>query len=326
MKAVLPVAGVGSRLRPQTLGMPKALVPVAGKPILGHILDDLVLLGVTEVVLIISPAGGPIVDYVKQSYPFLVESVIQQEALGIGHALYQSRMFVQQDEPWLIILGDTVYHTDFSLLTMGLATSAIGVKALDGDLTRYGLAVVEGDQVIRLVEKPDNPPSDLVLAGVYYIKKPSELISCLEELIREKRTTRGEFQLTDGLQLMIDRGVPLRIFPVDEWHDCGTPEQLLATNRRLLGLKAQPVLIAGSVVIPPVVIAADARIEASVIGPYVSVSAGVQITRSVIADTIVGERVVIRDSLLDASIIGSDSVLVGRSRQINAGARTELRG
>ncbi len=276
MKAVIPVAGTGSRLRPLTLTMPKALVPVAGKPILGHILDKVVALDIQDVILIISPAGDAIKTYVEQ-YDLNVQYVVQQEALGIGHAIFQCRSLLD-DEPILIILGDTTYSSDFSYLRTGLTTSAVGVKSLDGDLRRFGIVEVEKGRVTRLVEKPDHPQSNLVVAGVYYLNEPMRLIDCLDTMIRKTQTTRHEYQLTDALQMMIDQGITLTTFTVNEWHDCGTPDRLLEANRRLLDLKEDGGMgeIPGSVLIPPVAIAPDARIEASVIGPHAVVSGQVK--------------------------------------------------
>lgn len=323
MKAVIPVAGVGRRLRPHTLTMPKALVPVAGKPILGHILDEIAVLNIQEVVLIIGPNGWPIKDYVDSAYAFRTRYAVQQEALGIGHAIYQARSFLD-DEPLLIVLGDTVYHADFSLLHGELPVSAVGVKAMDGDLRRYGIAEVEQGRVKRLVEKPDVPRSNLVLAGIYYIREPAALIRGIEELIQADRKTRDEFQLTDGLQTMIDQGIEFGVFPVEEWYDCGTVDQLLTTNRRLLELGKASLSIPGSVVIPPVVVAPDAAIEASVIGPYVSISAGARISRAVIANSIVAEKATISNCCLEASIIGAHAVISGPAAALNIGAYGEV--
>jgi glucose-1-phosphate thymidylyltransferase len=323
MKAVIPVAGMGRRLRPHTLTMPKALVPVAGKPILGHILDEIAGLRIEEVILILGPTGDPIRAYVERAYRFKTQYAVQQEALGIGHAIYQCRAFLD-DEPVLIVLGDTVYHTDFSVLSGGLPTSAVGVKALSGDLRRYGLVEVDGERVIRLVEKPEHPPSNLALAGVYYIAETGGLVDSLETLIRTGRKTHGEYQLTDALQGMVERGMALHTFPVDEWYDCGTPEQLLATNRRALEWRSASCAIPGSTVIPPVAIAPDARIAASVIGPYVSVSAGAFVSRAVITNSIIGEGAVVQDCCLDASIVGPQASITGTSHRVNAGAGAEM--
>lgn len=323
MKAVIPVAGVGSRLRPHTFTTPKALVPVAGKPILGHILDELVDLGVRDVILIIGRHGERIQQYVDTRYSFRVRYVVQRETLGIAHAIHQCREALD-DEPVLIVLGDTVYHTDFSLLRTVSDTSAIGVKALEGDLRRYGLVEAHDGRVTRLVEKPDKPRSNLVIAGIYYIAHPGLLKRCLEQLIRSGRTTHGEYQLTDALQLMVERGEPLTTFPVEEWYDCGTPDALLATNRRLLELQGTSCTIEGSVVIPPVAIADDARIEASVVGPFVSVSNGASVIHTVVTNSIIGEDAIVRCCCLDASVIGPGASVTGHAHRLNTGAQSSI--
>jgi len=324
MKAVIPVAGTGSRLRPFTLTMPKALVPVAGKPILGHILDKVVALDIQDVILIISPAGDAIKTYAEQ-YDLNVQCVVQQEALGIGHAIFQCRSLLD-DEPILIILGDTIYPSDFSYLRDGLTTSGVGVKSLDGDLRRFGIVEVEKGRVTRLVEKPDHPQSNLVVAGVYYLNEPMRLIDCLDTMIRKTQTTRHEYQLTDALQMMIDQGITLTTFTVNEWHDCGTPDRLLEANRRLLDLKEDGGIgeIPGSVLIPPVAIAPDARIEASVIGPYVSISSHASVDRAVIRESIIGQEAHLKNCNLVGSIIGPHAVVSGQVKQICVGTYSEM--
>lgn len=323
MKAVIPVAGVGSRLRPHTFSAPKALVPVAGKPILGHILDELVLLDIRDVILIIGQMGECIKTYVDTAYQFAAQYVVQEDTLGIAHAIHQCRSFLD-DEPTLIILGDTVYNTDFSVLRDGLSSNAIGVKALQGDLRRYGLVEVEGDRVTRLVEKPDHPQSNLVIAGVYYLANPRVMVDCIDELIRAGRTTRDEYQLTDALQVMVERGEHMTTFPVDEWYDCGTTERLLATNRRLLELRGTSCHIDGSTIIPPVAIAKDVQITSSVIGPFVSISGAVSVNQSVITDTIICEGARIQDCRLDRSVVGPCATVTGHARRMNVGELSEV--
>jgi glucose-1-phosphate thymidylyltransferase len=323
MKAVIPVAGIGSRLRPITLTMPKALVPVAGKPILGHILDKIVALDIKDVVLIISPTGHAITTYVEQNYTLNVQYVVQHEALGIGHAIYQCRSLLDE-EPILIILGDTIYPSDFSYLRDGLPTSAIGVKSLDGDLRHFGIVEEKNGKVSRLVEKPDQPRSNLVIAGVYYLTEPMCLMACLETMIRTAQTTGHEYQLTDALQMMIDQETVITTFTVDEWHDCGTPDRLLEANHRLLDLNSDTREIPGSILIPPVAIAPDAQVEASVIGPYVSISSGASVERTVLRDSIVGQGARLANCNMASSIIAPHATVSGQTKQINVGTYSEV--
>lgn len=296
---------------------------VAGKPILGYILDELAALDIHEVILIIGNMGQKIIDYVDTHYAFNVHYIVQQETCGIAHAIHLGWQHLD-DEPVLIILGDTIFNTDFSHLRSQPSLSTIGVKPLQGDIRRFGVVEVENNRVVRLVEKSEHPRSNLVIAGVYYIAHTPVFAECLDELIRTRRTTRGEYQLTDALQLMVERGEPLTTFIVDEWYDCGKPETLLETNRRLLELRATTHQIDGSIIIPPVAIADDAQIKESVIGPYVSIAGGATVIRSVIINSIISEGACVQQCLLESSLIGDRAVVKGSYHQLNVGDSSEV--
>ncbi|NMB46994.1 MAG: NTP transferase domain-containing protein, partial [Firmicutes bacterium] len=222
MKAILPVAGVGSRLRPQTHTVPKALVHVAGKPILGHILDSLQPTGIDEVVLVVGYLGEKIVDYVKSTYDLRVQVVEQEERLGLGHAIFLTRECIQADEPVLIVLGDTIVQADLRSV-LQRRTTAIGVREVDHP-SNFGVVQLEGNRITKLIEKPKEPPTNLAVVGVYYIENSDLLFRSLAGIIEEDIRMGGEFQLTDGLQRMIDHGEPMEVFNVEDWLDCGNPE------------------------------------------------------------------------------------------------------
>ena len=195
--AVLPVAGLGARLRPHTHTRPKPLLPVAGKPIIGHILDQLVPLGVDRIVLIVGYMGDRIVEYVRSRDEFSqVEFVEQTELLGLGHAISLARPVVE-DDPMLIVYGDTIFRADLSgVLAEG--DGALGVHQVD-DPTRFGVVVEQSGIVQRLAEKPAEFVSDLAIVGVNYIRRSRLLFECLDGLMKDGQRTRGEFQLTDAL-------------------------------------------------------------------------------------------------------------------------------
>ncbi len=323
MKAIIPVAGSGSRLRPITLDTPKAMVPVAGKPVLEYILDKISDLGIREVLLVISPSGDAIREFVDQRSDINVRYIVQHEPLGIGHAVYQCRSFMD-DEPVLIVLGDVIYLSDFSFVGQEPPDCAIGVKKVAGDLSRYGLVEVEGDRITRLVEKPDHPVSNLAIAGIYYFSRSAPLIAGLEALVRSGRTTRNEYQLTDALQWMVERGEHLSPFEVDEWYDCGTPDRLLEANRRLLNLNGGACDIPGSVIIPPVDIASDARIDKSVIGPHVAISSQASVARTIVRDATIGTHARIENCDLSGSIVAPHAVLTDMVKRVAAGAHSEV--
>lgn len=326
MKAILPVAGAGSRLRPLTNTQPKTLVHVAGKPILGHILDRLTTVGVTEVVLIVGQWGDLIVDYVERAYPELrVTAVEQTEPKGLGHAIYTGRPAFDADEPMLIVLGDTIFQADLrAALEPGV--SAIGVRRVPNP-SDFGVVELDGDRVRRLIEKPEHPPTDLAIVGIYYVRESGLLFDSLAAIIDEDIKVRGEYQLTDGLQRMIEKGETLTTFPVENWWDCGNPEILLDTNRELLEAAngEQKAMASGdNIFIPPVAIHPEARIERSVIGPFVSVAEGAVIRDSVVRDTIVNESARVERALLERSLLGEDAALHGRFQRLNVGGHATM--
>ena len=230
MRAIIPVAGVGSRLRPHTYTVPKVLLNVGGKPIIGHIMDRVIDNGFDEATIIIGYLGEKIKEYILNHYSIKVDFVEQEERLGLGHAIYLSRHTISRD-PILIILGDTVFDVDLKSLVAS-EHSVLGVKEVE-DPRRFGVAELDNGFISKLVEKPEDPKSKLAVVGIYFIRKPQVLVDCLKEMIKQNVRTKGEFQLTDALQLMIERGERMKPFTVNGWYDCGKPETLLETNRHL---------------------------------------------------------------------------------------------
>lgn len=321
MKAVIPVAGEGTRLRPHTHTVPKPLLRVAGKAILGHILDDVVELGIRDVVLIVGYRGGYIVDYVKSNYDLNVSFVEQTERLGLGHAIYLTKDHVGED-PVLVLLGDTIFKGDFASIVGG-GGNYIGVKEVP-DPERFGVVEVEDGKIVDLVEKPAEPRSNLAIVGIYCIKDAGRLFDALESIITEDLRTRGEYQLTDALNLMIRRGIDLLAFEIEGWYDCGKPETLLETNRELLEMSSSEVSIPGSIIIDPVNIGEGVQVESSVIGPHVSIAGKTVVRRSIIKNSILGSGALVEDALLDSSLIGDNAVVRGKFKKLNVGDSSEI--
>lgn len=321
MRALIPVAGEGSRLRPHTYSIPKVLINVAGKPILGHILDKIIEDGFDEATIIIGYMGDKIIDYVQSNYSIKCDFVEQEERLGLAHSIYVARETISED-PILIILGDTIYDVDLKPVING-SYSALGVKYVD-DPKRFGVAEIKDEFINKLTEKPENPTSNLALVGLYWIKEPKKLVKCITELINNDIKTRGEYQLTDALQMMIDLDEKIKVFKVDGWYDCGKPETLLSTNQHLLNKRSIGKSENGIVVIPPVYISPKAKIVASVIGPYTTISDDTEILDSIIRNSIVSEGAKIEKSLLDNSIIGNNAVVRGAFRRVNVGDSSEI--
>jgi len=320
--AIVPVAGTGTRLRPHTHTTPKALLLVAGKPILGHILDQLKEVKPERVILVIAPGpqGERIREYGASRKDFAIECVVQAEPKGLGHAVAQARDAAGK-APLLIILGDTIVRTTLGDLVKD--GSRVGLCEVE-DPRRFGVAVVEGGRIVKLVEKPDVPPSNLALVGLYYIANGPLLFECLEANVREGRLTRGEVQLTDALALLIERGEELRPFPVEGWYDCGKTETLLETNRALLDQLAKPVSREGVVVLPPVSLDPTAEVTAAVIGPHVTIGPRAQVRQAVVRNSIVNEGANVRDILLDGSVVGENAVVRGAYQRLNVGDSSEV--
>jgi glucose-1-phosphate thymidylyltransferase len=321
--AVVPVAGAGTRLRPHTYTRPKPLFSVAGQPIIGHILDQLVSLGIRRIVLVVGNMGEHIVEYVQQRGDFAtVVSVEQKELLGLGHAISLVRSVVH-DDPMLVVYGDTIFQADLQPVVNGVEEGIIGVKQVD-DPSRFGVVVEENGRVARLVEKPEDFVSDLAIVGVNFIQNSGWLFECLNQLMAEDRRNRGEFQLTDALQLMVEQGAHLTTFPVKQWFDCGTQEALLVTNRHLLEGTLAPSHTQDTVIIPPVYIAPTAVVRRSVIGPYVSIGAGAQVDNVIARNMIIGAQAVVEKILLEDTLIGFQAVIKGRASRVNVGDLSEI--
>ena len=303
MKIIIPAAGVGTRLRPHTYSEPKALLNVAGKPILGHILDNLKPLNPKEVIFVIGFLGQKIIDFVKKNCKFNTNFVEQKKLLGLGHAVYLTRNFISS-EPVLIILGDTIVDSDLEFVKKS-KYNLLGTCEVE-DPRRFGIAEVQNGSVKKLTEKPKRPKGNLALVGAYYIKDTNLFKQCLKEIVEKRPKNKGEYQLTDVLQKMIEKKAKFKTFQVKRWYDCGKIETLLETNRHLLmknhdspGLKN----IRGSLILPPVFISHKAQVENSVVGPFATIAEKARVKNSVIFNSIVNENSQVLHTILNAKVI-----------------------
>jgi len=322
MRAVIPVAGIGTRLKPHTYTTPKVLLNVGGKPMLGHILDKLLEEKVYKATFVIGHLGDQIKEYVTKEYPAVKADFIEQKKMeGLGHAIYTA-IPTFDDKKIFIILGDTVFDVNLKDVFKN-KQSALGVKKVD-DPSRFGVAVLENGFIKKLVEKPTTPVSNLALVGLYYIAHSDALVKSLNNLIEKNIRTKGELQLTDALQMMLDDGEKIKTFDVNGWYDCGKPETLLSTNRFLLDQKSSTKKFDNVVVNLPVYIADDAKIENSVIGPYATIDKGCIIKESVIKNSIVGTNSQVSKAMLNGSIIGNNTIVKGAFKRLNIGDSTEI--
>jgi len=319
-KAVIPAAGEGRRLKPHTHTTPKILLQVAGKPIIGHIMDRLLLARPDEVIVVVGAQGDQVRHYLTSEYRCPFRFLQQTDPRGLGDAVYRAKDAFA-GEPILVLLGDTIVDLDMSKMVG--RDNVIGVQEV-ADPRRFGVVELKDGYVSRFVEKPDRPRTNLAIVGVYFFRDSGQLFGALERLIARGRTTKGEFQLTDALQLMVNNGTKIRTRAIKHWLDCGTRDAMLATNRHLLASEGYYKPRPGSVIIPPVFIHDRARIHSSIIGPNASVGADADIHGSIIWDSIVNQHVVVRHTLLEGSILGENSVVRDSPRKLNLGGFSEL--
>jgi glucose-1-phosphate thymidylyltransferase len=318
INVIIPAAGVGTRLRPHTHTAPKALLPVAGQPILGHILER--LSGLKElgtIRIVVGFLGEQIQEFVRERFDLPIRFVQQDELLGLGFAVHLALTDTPDDHPVLIILGDTILDVDLTSFVTG-PDDVIGVREVD-DARRFGVIEKQGDYIRRLVEKPKVPPSNLAVVGLYGIQSTALLRQCLSDVVAAAKRGAGEIQITDALQAMVERGSKMRAVTVDGWFDCGKVETLLETNRYLLSKRSLRYELDGSIVIPPVYIAPSATVERSVIGPYVSIGEGVRVFESVVKNSIIADEAQVSRCIMEDSLIGARAIVEGNAKRLNVG-------
>lgn len=327
MKAIIPVAGAGTKLRPHTYTQPKALIPLAGKTILSINVDQLHEAGINEFVFIVGYLGEKIQDYIRAKYPQLTcHFIYQNERKGTAHAIDLSRQIIGDDEIF-IALGDTICEYNIKEM-LASEWSMLGVKKVD-DPRDFGVAEIdENGFITRVVEKPSIPKSNMALVGLYKIKDSALLFKCLTKIITNGIKSHNEFNLTDALECMITGGSKFKSLKVENWFDCGRKESLLASNSILLqkfgGTIAESNKFENTIFIPPVSIAEGCDIKNSIIGPHVAVGENTIVHSSIIKDSIIGSFSKLYDVMLDDSLIGNDTEVIGETRSLNIGDNTEI--
>ncbi len=324
MKVIIPAAGIGKRLRPYTLRLPKSLLFVAGDTIIGHILSVLENSEVEEIRIVVSPAS-PIPSFLKGKYPDKnISFRVQENPLGLGHAVFQG-LDEADSGSVLIMLGDTIIPFNLQSVLESLEDGVGFLAAREvEDPRRFGVIELEGNYVSKLVEKPENPKSRLAICGVYYLPSAKRLREAILELINKDIRTRGEYQLTDALSILLSRGEKLITFGVDNWMDCGTPQALIDANHTLLASSSRIVPVSDSLIKPPCWIGENVTIQNSIIGPYVSIASGAEIRNSVISNTIINQNAVVEAMVLTQTIVGYEARLCRSVLSLNLGPFSSL--
>ena len=331
MKAIIPLAGKGTRLRPHTHTTPKPLICVAGRPVMSYILDDLAELGVDDIVFVVGYMREAIESYVADAYPDITAHYVVQEVQdGTAGAVKLAEPFVEEEV--LILFVDTLFDADLALVR-GIAETTGGViwaKEVE-DYQRYGVILTDEEgHMVRIVEKPSEPISKLANIGLYYIKDWQLFFEGIRHTLDARPGPSGEFYLTDAFQYMVDHGSKIQVAPVSGWYDCGKPETLIETNRHLLlggrsGV-ADSATLEGSTLNDPVRVEEGAVVRNSVLGPNVTVEAGAQVEDSTVTDTILGSGCTVIGSTLHDSLVGSESRVSAYCGCLSIGDHSEVEG
>jgi glucose-1-phosphate thymidylyltransferase len=333
MKIIIPMAGRGTRMRPHTLTTPKPLLPIAGKPIVQRLVEDIVGVcnePVEEIAFIIGDFGAEVEQSLKDiaaSLGAVGKIYYQDKPLGTAHALLCAKESISGNV--VIAFADTLFKADFKLDKS--KDGIIWVQKVDNP-SSFGVIKTDSDGIITdFVEKPVEFVSDLAIIGIYYIKNGDMLRDEMQYLLDNDIKDKGEYQLTNALENMRRKGVQFVPGKITEWLDCGNKDSTVHTNSRYLDyikdtpLVASSARIINSVLIPPVYVGDGAVIENSVVGPSVSVGAHSHLNRSVVSDSIIQEKAVVENANLKNSMVGNFVKYYGQSADLSLGDYTVLK-
>jgi glucose-1-phosphate thymidylyltransferase len=327
MKIIIPMAGRGTRLRPHTLTVPKPLIPVAGKPIIQRLVEDLAKAypgKIEEIAFIVGDFGAEVekeLISIAEKMGAKGKIYYQDKALGVGHAIHCA--WESLNGPCMIAFADTLFKADFSFdLTSDAFIWVQKVK----DPSSFGVVKLDSaGYITEFVEKPTTFVSDLAIVGIYYFRESEKLRKALHHIITNEIKEKNEYQLTTALDILNNEGVRFRTGEIEEWLDCGNKDAILYSNERMLefnrdnGLVAESATIENSVIVPPCFVGVNAVVKNSIIGPYVSVGNNSTVENTVITNSIIQNKSTIKNAVLDNSMVGNSSKFVGSKDELNLG-------
>ena len=324
------MAGRGSRLRPHTLTIPKPLIPIAGKPIVHRLVEDIAGVlqqDIEEVAFIIHESFDKKVEEeliaIAQKLGAKGTIYYQNEALGTGHAIMCAKDSLSG--PAVIAYADTLIRADFDLDQT--ADSVIWVKQVDQPEAFGVINLNDKNQIVELVEKPKEFVSDLAVIGIYYFKEISVLRDELQSVLDNNIIHGGEYQINDGIKQMMAKGMIFVPGKVDEWMDCGNKDVTVETNSRMLGFLQQDgidlvspnVKLENATIIQPCFIGDDVVLIDSTVGPFVSLGKGTHVMNSTIKNSLVQTHAHIKNAVLDNAMIGNHANFDGNFTSISIG-------
>ena len=327
MKIIIPMAGKGTRLRPHTLTVPKPLIPVAGKPIIQRLVESLATSyeGPIEEIAFIIGDFGPEVERelinIAEKLGAKGKLYHQEKALGVGHAIYCARESL--NGPCMLAFADTLFKADFTFDPED--DGVIWVQKVK-DPSSFGVVKLNNKGIIvELVEKPTTFVSDMAIVGIYYFREGERLRDTLQHIITNEIKEKNEFQLTTALEMLKNEGMQFRTGDIEEWLDCGNKDAILYSNERMLefhrdtDLVSTSATVENSVIIPPCFVGDNAVIRNAVIGPHVSVGHNSTVENTVISNSIIQNKSVIRNAVLEHTMIGNASRYIGSKYELNLG-------
>lgn len=327
MNIIIPMAGRGTRLRPHTLTVPKPLIPVAGKPIIQRLVEDLSKAypgKINEIAFIVGDFGADVEQELLNIAKLMgAKGKIYQQtkALGVGHAIHCAWESLQGK--CMIAFADTLFKADF---VFDMEQDGVIWTQKVKDPSSFGVVKLNEQGIITdFVEKPSKFVSDLAIVGIYYFREGEKLRAALHHIITNEIKEKNEFQLTTALELMRQQGTNFVTGEIEEWLDCGNKEAILYSNERMLefrrhrNLVAESAVIENSVIIQPCFVGENAVIRNSVIGPYVSVGNGSTVDSTIIQNSIIQNKSNIKNAVLSDSMIGNSSRFTGSKDELNIG-------
>lgn len=337
MKIIVPMAGIGSRLRPHTLTIPKPLTVIAGKPIVQRLVEDITSVvnqKIEEIAFIIGPAAKGFPANTSDELIKIAEELgakgsvyVQEEALGTAHAIYCSKESLSG--PCVVAFADTLFKADFKLDAN--ADGAIWVKQVD-DPSAFGVVKLNDGYITDFVEKPKDFVSDLAIIGIYYFKDGDKVREEIQYLIDNDLRENNEYQLTNVLESLKSQGAKFIPGTVSAWMDCGKKDSTVDTNKQVLGfeheagnnLVSDDVVLNNAEIIQPCFIGENVVLNNAKIGPYVSIGANSIIEDSTITNSLIQSNVEISNADLDNAMIGNHAKYNGKYTSVSIGDYTEL--